>query len=106
MVDGRLSEDSFYQAISGFEQNNRERLNVSDMMKWLKKNEQSICTPYGYQSGTVLLERFEAEKPLKKIVKKHGGDDVVEPFCLNMYDQLVDLDQKKPKFKKKDYKYL
>lgn len=35
MENGRVSEDSFYQAIAGFEQNNRERLNVSDMMKWL-----------------------------------------------------------------------
>ena len=76
------------------------------MMKWLSKKEKFICAPYNYQSGVILLERDEAEKPLRKIVNKHGGDDVVAPYCLEMYDELISYDVKKLNFKKKDFKYL
>jgi len=31
---------------------------------------------------------------------------MLEPSCISMYEELMRLSEKKPKFKKKDYKYL
>lgn len=57
-------------------------------------------------SAKILNEREEAFKPLKKVINHCGGDDVAEPYCLPIFEEIMQLKEKKPKFAKKDFKYL
>jgi len=86
--------------------NNNVRIDSIDFSKWLKKHEKFICEPYGDESRRILELRDEADKEIRKIINKHGGDDVAEPYCMDLFEELTVHETKKPKFKKKDYNHL
>jgi len=68
----------FYDAIASFDMGNSDTIDSIDFSKWLKKHLKYICDPYNEESRQILAQRDEAEKPIKKMIKKHGGDDVLD----------------------------
>lgn len=57
--NGFLSEDEFYMAMNEMDAANDIDVDAFDFMRWLKKNEDSVCKPYKRSIIKILEEREE-----------------------------------------------
>lgn len=55
-------------------------------------------------SREILDARDEALKPLRRVINRHGGEDLMEPYCTDLYEDVMDLQTKKKPFKLEPFK--
>merc|ERR1712100_407048 len=59
--NGVFNEDKFYMAMNEMDAGNDIDVDAFDFMRWLKKNEESVCKPYRKSINRILEDREELE---------------------------------------------